>query len=78
MYMPSISISSVAEGTLTGVDIDTLNDIIDNTSVLYYRYDTMCVANMTLPETEIKDLGIQNLYTVLNEEDYTPDFDQEL
>ena len=33
---------------------------------------------MTLPETEIKDLGIQNLYTVLNEEDYTPDFDQEL
>ena len=78
MYMPSISISSVAEGTLTGVDIDILNDIIDNTSVLYYRYDTMCVANMTLPETEIKDLGIQNLYTVLNEEDYTPDFDQDL
>lgn len=72
VYMPQISIKDIAEGTLTGTDIDQLNDIIDNTSVLYYRYDQNCIPNMTLPEADIKTLGISNLYSVLNDETYQP------
>lgn len=79
MYMPMISIDSVADGVArevipnydtTDITIDNINNIINNTSIIYYKYDNRIYPDIKLPESYISDLNISNIYKVLNDRDF--------
>lgn len=79
MYMPMISIDTVADGyaqeritnfRLAGIDIENVSTIINNTSVVYYTYNDKVYPDIKLPETDITAVNISNLYKVLNDRDY--------